>query len=110
MAIWYPRYLGDYAKSTSDLSTLEHGILTLLLDYYYANGPMPQDWYRLYRVTKAGRANSTRAIVRSIVERYFAIEADLMWHNKRADQERLKMSARSDRAKGLVQKRWLKSV
>lgn len=109
MAIWYPRYPGDYARDTQDLSTSEHGMLTLLLDTYYANGPIPADWYRLYRITKVGHSIKTRHQLQSIVARFFTLDNG-HWINARADKERAKMLARSSRAKGLIDKRWLKVV
>lgn len=35
---WYPRYTGDYARDTKQLSMMEHGAFTLLLDHYYSTG------------------------------------------------------------------------
>ena len=40
---YYKRHLGDYAKDTGHLSALEHGVYTLLLDWYYVNEkPIPK--------------------------------------------------------------------
>jgi uncharacterized protein YdaU (DUF1376 family) len=108
MAHWYPRYPGDYAKDTGDLSTLEHGIYTLLLDAYYSTGPLTADYYRLYRLAKVGHKLSDREAVKAIVDRFFPLTGDGLRHNKRADEEREKIKARADRAIGLAQKRWNK--
>lgn len=106
MAIWYSRYPGDYAKDTADLSTLEHGIFTLLLDYYYSTGPMNPDWYRLYRICKVGTGLKERASVRHVVERFFYQNGDGQLHNKRADIELVRIEARKKRAAGLNSMRW----
>lgn len=51
---YYKRHIGDYARDTGHLSALEHGIYTLLLDWYYTNErPIPTE--KAFRIAKANR-------------------------------------------------------
>jgi uncharacterized protein YdaU (DUF1376 family) len=41
---YYPRHLGDYAAQAGWLSALEHGVYTLLLDWYHkTKEPSPEN-------------------------------------------------------------------
>jgi uncharacterized protein YdaU (DUF1376 family) len=58
---YYKRHLGDYARDTGHLTALEHGVYTLLLDWYYANEkPLTLD--KAIRVAK-GNPNETQTVL-----------------------------------------------
>jgi uncharacterized phage protein (TIGR02220 family) len=82
---YYERYCGDYARDTRDLSLLEHGVYTLLLDTYYSTEhPLPSELDRLYRICSAITPDEQRAVER-VAERFFPMNGDGLRHNKRAD-------------------------
>ena len=83
---YYQRNIGDYQRDTGDLSLLEHGAYSMLLDSYYANeSPLPMDPSRLYRICKATTATEKRA-VESVAKRFFNTNGEVLT-NKRADHE-----------------------
>ena len=50
----YPRHVGDYLRDTVDLTMLEDGAYTRLLDQYYARDePLPADKAKVYRMARA---------------------------------------------------------
>jgi len=83
---WYPRYYGDYSRDTAHLSLAEHGAYNVLLDHYYATGPMPDDADVLMRICRAFDEHEKKAVA-SVADKFFPVNGDGMRHNKRADQE-----------------------
>lgn len=78
---WYPKYPGDYARKTRELSMLEHGAYNLLMDHYYStakalpyqcssNAELMPDHSRLYRVCNAV-TQAERDAVDFILANYF---------------------------------------
>jgi len=105
---WYPRYPGDYARRTAHLSLVEHGALTVLLDYYYSTGrALPADRGALYRLCRAFRAAERRAVDR-VVEQFFSPGEDRCLHNKRADEELQKREEFHAKLSAAGRKRWEK--
>ena len=81
---YYKRHLGDYAASTAHLNALEHGVLTLLLDLYYATEkPLPKDY--IYRCAKA-RTKREKAAVDRVLSEFFVL-TESGWIQRRADKE-----------------------
>lgn len=77
---YYKRHIGDYARDTGHLSALEHGIYTLLLDWYYTNErPIPAE--------KANRiARGNREETESVLSEFFHLTEE-GWRHHRADRE-----------------------
>lgn len=77
---YYKRHLGDYARDTGHLTALEHGIYTLLLDWYYVNErPIPPD--KAIRIAR-GNPEETETVLRE----FFHLTDD-GWRHHRADRE-----------------------
>ncbi len=84
---FYPRYVGDYARDTADLTFYEDAAYNRLLDHYYATErALPDDFDRLYAIARARRAPELAA-VRAVAARFFPVGPDGLRHNKRADKE-----------------------
>jgi uncharacterized protein YdaU (DUF1376 family) len=84
---WYPRYYGDYMRDTADLSLVEHGAYTVLLDHYYATGqPLRDDEAAAMRICRAF-TDEERAAVSAVLARFFPVNGDGARHNARADRE-----------------------
>lgn len=84
---FYKHHLGDYAKDTGDLDTLEHGIYRLLLDHYYATEkPLPDDLNRLACIARV-RHSSHFQKVQAISNRFFPVAEDGLRHHSRCDKE-----------------------
>lgn len=80
---YYKRHLGDYAKDTKTLSVFEHGVYTLLLDYYYSEeAPVSdEDAYALCRISGA----KEKASLDKVLHKYFK-KVDDLWHHSYADR------------------------
>lgn len=86
---YYKRHLGDYARDTGHLSALEHGIYTLLLDWYYVNErPIPAD-----KAVRIARGNPEET--RMVLEEYFEL-TDEGWRHHYADREIAEYQRRSE--------------
>lgn len=84
---YYERHLGDYARDTTHLSLLEHGVYTLLLDRYYATEkPIPKGL--VYRIARAQTPEEMAAVDAVLAE--FFVPRDTngtsAYHNRRADE------------------------
>lgn len=79
---WMPAYIGDYLRDTMHLSTLEHGMYTLLIYHYWEHGGLPD--------TAAGRARVARlpeATWRDHEATIAAFFSHPGWRHKRIDAE-----------------------
>lgn len=76
---YYQRNLGDYARDTGHLSALEHGVYTLLLDWYYVN-ERPITMREAIRVSR-GNPEETQVVLSE-----FFKETELGWIHSYADR------------------------
>lgn len=98
-------HFGDYYKSTLDLSWDEDLALRRLLDQYYiAEGPLPLDRNRIFRLARAQSASQKKA-VEAVLHQYFTLSAE-GWRNQRCDEELIKYREKSEKAKKSAKIRW----
>jgi uncharacterized protein YdaU (DUF1376 family) len=92
---YYKRHLGDYAKDTRWLSTYQHGVYALLLDWYYANEkPIPMDI--AYRIVNA-RSGPERKATQEVLLAFFDLDKHAGFaHNKHADFAIAKFQSKSE--------------
>ncbi|HCY61538.1 MAG TPA: hypothetical protein DHV59_01580 [Oxalobacteraceae bacterium] len=107
---WYARHFKDYAEKTAHLSMVEHGAYTLLLDHYYqTGGKLMANAMALLRVCRC-QTDDERIAVQSVLDQFFFLGDDGMYHNKRADKEMgvaaNVSAARSQAGKVGAEKRW----
>ncbi len=87
---YYKRHLGDYARDTGHLSVLEHGIYTLLLDWYYANErPIPAD-----KTERISRGNPKET--QTVLSEFFKLTEN-GWIHSYADRVIADYNAKADR-------------
>lgn len=87
---YYKRHLGDYAKDTGHLSALEHGVYTLLLDWYYANErPIPPD-----KATRIARGNPDET--QTVLSEFFKL-TDSGWVHSYADRVIAEYNVKAER-------------
>lgn len=91
---YYKRHLGDYSKDTKTLTVYQHGVYTIVLDYYYSEeGPVSDaDVEALCRPKNA----QERAQVDRVMRRYFKRDGDL-WRHSYADRVIEAARAKADR-------------
>lgn len=83
---WYPFYVGDYARKTTHLSLLEHGVYRLLIDHYMGTGhPLPKDPKVLYRICRATSPTERKSVTK-IVHEFFTLIGEF-YHSNKCDAE-----------------------
>lgn len=96
---YYERYVGDFQRDTGHLSCTEIGVYDRLLDHYYATETaLPGDLSAVCRIARAMNKQE-QAAVRSVVDQFFSLEQDGLYHNTRADAEITKAQTRINTAK-----------
>ncbi len=96
---YYKRHLGDYARDAGHLTALEHGIYTLLIDWYYVNEePIPDA--RAHRIARA-----TREQVEPVLEEFF-VRDGAAWRHKRIEREIEAYQAKAAKARESASARW----
>ena len=101
---YYQRHIGDYSKDTRFLSTYQHGVYALFLDWYYSNErPIPLEL--AYRIVQA-RSGPERRAVDEVLNTFFdLIKAPGFAHNKRADLDLSKYKVKSEANSLIAQER-----
>jgi uncharacterized protein YdaU (DUF1376 family) len=84
---YYKRHIGDYAKKAGHLSTLEHGVYTLLLDAYYDRELAPTK----AEAMRQARARSSEevAAVEAVLTDFFTLR-DGRYIQQRVEEEFVK--------------------
>lgn len=114
---WYPRYPGDYARKTADLTLEMHGAYTLLMDHYYSNGGIelmmrdepldsPANAGILYRICRAFSEHEQKC-VRIVASRFFSYESGRLVQ-QRIEEEIQKSEQISERRRDAANRRWTK--
>jgi uncharacterized protein YdaU (DUF1376 family) len=96
--IWMPVNIGDYLKDTQHLDAVRHGCYLLWLMHYWIRGPLPNSMDQLILI---GRLNGADApsIAHALLVEFFKLETDGLYHQKRADTEKLRSVAKIQLAK-----------
>ncbi len=102
---YYKRHIGDYAKDTRFLSTYQHGVYALFLDWYYSNEkPIPMAL--AYRIVQA-RSGPERRAVDEVLSAFFDVtKGDGLAHNKRADLDIAKYRIKGAANSLIAQEMW----
>jgi uncharacterized protein YdaU (DUF1376 family) len=100
---WMPLHIGDYLSDTGHLRTVEHGAYLLLLMHYWRSGPLPDDDGRLAAIVRLSRREWSE-IAPTMREMFTSVDGRL--HQKRADIERAKAVALSDKRRAVAEARW----
>ena len=94
----YKHFIGDYNRSTSDLSITEHGAYRLMLDSFYGIGkPLPTDKKALYRLLRADSDTDRRAIDNVSLRFWRLLPVDLATAHEMLDLRRAEDKAQYNR-------------
>src|SRR5216684_413831 len=94
---WFPFNIKAYLSDTMRLSTEGHGAyLLLILDYYEADGPAPDDDEVLSDITKL--PIDRWKVLRPRIAAFFQIR-DGYWHHDRIEREKLEATSKHTKAK-----------
>jgi uncharacterized protein YdaU (DUF1376 family) len=103
---FYPMHIGDYAAHTGHLSEMEDLAFRRMIDVYYLNEePLPVD---INKIAKLIRMRSHCESIKAVLDDFFWLDDD-GWHNKRCDEELLKMTSKRQKASESASARWGKA-
>jgi uncharacterized protein YdaU (DUF1376 family) len=102
--IFYQRHLGDYAAEAGYLSALEHGVYTLLLDWYHKNErAIPQEL--VYPISKAtSRAEKNAAT--KVINTFFKWHPEQGWRHEGAEAAIAKMRDIREKKRAAANRKW----
>jgi uncharacterized protein YdaU (DUF1376 family) len=93
---YFELYPGDYLRDTTRLTLVEHGAyLRLLMTYYAEEEALPAKLDELFTIVSATKTAEKEAVKR-VAEKFFPVGDDGLRHNRRADDEISKASARME--------------
>jgi uncharacterized protein YdaU (DUF1376 family) len=99
---FYPFHIGDYISHTSHLTDEEDLAYRRMIDLYYmSESPFPNDASWIAR-----RVRTNPPIVLTLLNEFFELEDDGLWHSSRADKEIAKYQYLSESGKKGAEKRW----
>ena len=99
---YYPFHIGDYISHTSHLTDEEDLAYRRMIDLYYmTEAPFPNDASWIAR-----RVRTNTSIVTTLLNEFFELESDDLWHSSRADKEIAKYLFLSESGKKGAEKRW----
>ena len=102
--IYYQRHLGDYAAEAGYLSALEHGVYTLLLDWYHKNErAIPQEL--VYPISKAISRAEKKAATK-IINTFFKWHPEQGWRHEGAEAAIAKMRDIREKKRAAANKKW----
>jgi uncharacterized protein YdaU (DUF1376 family) len=106
--LWMPLWIADYLADTSHLSTIEHGAYLLLLMHYWRKGPLQNNLARVAQIAKLNP--DAWSIAQALLDEFFTLAEDGMYHQSRADREIAKWQGKrlkaKEKAKGAANARW----
>ena len=101
---YYKRHIGDYSKDTRWITTYQHGVYALLLDWYYSNErAIPLEI--AYRIVSARSGPERRAVDEVLTSFFDLSKAPGFAHNKRADVDLSKYKVKSEANSLIAQER-----
>lgn len=99
---FYPFHIGDYISHTSHLTDEEDLAYRRMMDLYYmGEQPFPDDFAWIAR-----RVRADSLIVENLLNEFFELSTDGLWHNTRADKEIAKYQFVKESGKKGAEKRW----
>lgn len=105
---WMPLYVADYLLDTRDLTTEQHGIYIILLTTAWCrpDGRIPNDlkWIRSHLPAMHG--HSFNRLVPPVLIRFFDLDPDGYYSNKRLTKELQNVAKFSEKQKQNADKRW----
>ena len=93
---YYTRHVGDYHAKAGGLTMLEHGAYTLLLDACYNREKFPTEEQAI-EWTYA-RTDEEVAAVKAVLKRFFCMNNEGEWEQRRVDDELTKYRHKSQKA------------
>ena len=101
---YYQRHLGDYAAEAGYLSALEHGVYTLLLDWYHkSERAIPKEL--VYQISKANTPAEKAAAIK-VLNAFFKWHPEQGWRHEGAEAAIAKMRDISEKKRAAANQKW----
>ena len=101
---YYQRHLGDYAAEAGYLSALEHGVYTLLLDWYHkSERAIPKEL--VYQISKASTP-AEKAAATKVLNAFFKWHPEQGWRHEGAEAAIAKMRDISEKKRAAAKQKW----
>jgi uncharacterized protein YdaU (DUF1376 family) len=101
---YYQRHLGDYAAQAGYLSALEHGVYTLLLDWYHKNErAVPREL--VFQISKANTRAEKNAATK-VLNAFFKWHPEQGWRHEGAEAAIAKMRDISEKKRAAANQKW----
>ncbi len=101
---YYRRHLGDYAAQAGWLSALEHGVYTLLLDWYHKNErAIPKEL--VFQIGKANSQADKKAALK-VLNSFFKWNPEHGWQHEGAEAAIAEMRALREKKRNASNRRW----
>ena len=101
---YYQRHLGDYAAEAGYLSALEHGVYTLLLDWYHkSERAIPKEL--VYQICKANTPAEKTAATK-VLNAFFKWHPEQGWRHEGAEAAIVKMRDISEKKRAAANQKW----
>ena len=102
--IYYQRNLGDYAAEAGYLSALEHGVYTLLLDWYHkSERAIPKEL--VYQISKANTPAEKTAATK-VLNAFFKWHPEQGWRHEGAEAAIAKMRDIREKKRAAANRKW----
>ena len=98
---FYPFHIGDYISHTNHLTDEEDLTYRRMIDLYYQSEQPFKDNFSVAR-----KVRGSPDIVQILLEEFFTLMEDGLWHNERADKEIGKYHAMQEGGRLGAEKRW----
>jgi uncharacterized protein YdaU (DUF1376 family) len=95
--IWMPLYIGDYLADTSHLDAERHGCYLLWMMHYWRKGPLQNNVPDLVSIGHL-RGLDASSIAQALLDEFFKLLDDGLWHQARQDKEREKWQEKRAKA------------
>jgi uncharacterized protein YdaU (DUF1376 family) len=103
---YYQFSIGDYTSETAHLDEMEDLAYRRMLDLYYSKESALVD--DIEEIAKKIRMRSHCECIASVLNEFFVLEEDRLWHNERTDIEIFKFHEKSVKAAKSAKARWKK--
>jgi len=102
----YFHHIGDWMTHTAYCEWMVYAAYhKMLMAYYVAERPMPDDPPAIYRAIGA-ITSAEKEAAREALQKFFILAPDGCWHQKRADEEIERVRRNSDTQRKNINKRW----
>ncbi len=107
--IWVPIYIADFIADTAHLDAARSGCYLLWIMHYWRRGPLSGNLEDLAAIGRL-RGNDAPSIAQAMLDEFFTVGSDGLWHQKRLDliiiEFQRKSLSNKEKASKAARERW----